>query len=260
MLKKLEILGVGITDASMRQILEYVFSSLKNNSKKGYIVTPNPEIIVYARGHSKYRSILNEADLALCDGVGLYLASILLQKHLHSRVTGVDLMEELCKESVRNAVTVGFLGGGHGIALKASKCLSEKYPGLRVAFASEEWPQGVTNGHLFMVNGTEKKKFINTHTNIRDQVSQIDILFVAFGFPKQEEFIAENLTHLPVQMAMGVGGAFDYFAGGVLRAPYVVRSLGVEWLFRLVMQPWRLRRQFSLLTFIWLVLREKFHV
>ncbi len=86
---------------------------------------------------------------------------------------------------------------------------------------------------------------------------RIDILFVAFGFPKQEEWIAKNLASLPVIAAMGVGGAFDYLSGEVVRAPRFIRRIGFEWLFRLVKQPWRLKRQKALLVFIWLVVRQR---
>ena len=85
----------------------------------------------------------------------------------------------------------------------------------------------------------------------------MDILFVAFGFPKQEQWIAENLDKIPVKVAMGVGGAFDYISGNVPRSPVFIRKLGLEWLFRLIIQPWRLKRQLALFKFIYLVLREK---
>ena len=92
----------------------------------------------------------------------------------------------------------------------------------------------------------------------RSEPQNIDILFVAFGAPKQEEWIYENLPHLPVKIAMGVGGAFDYLSGEVERAPKFVRLWGFEWLFRLIRQPWRLRRQVALLTFLLLILKERF--
>ncbi|MBI2022959.1 WecB/TagA/CpsF family glycosyltransferase, partial [Candidatus Giovannonibacteria bacterium] len=85
----------------------------------------------------------------------------------------------------------------------------------------------------------------------------IDILFVAFGFPKQEEWMHEHLGKIPVRVMVGVGGAFDYISGRVPRAPAWVQKLGFEWLFRLVVQPWRIKRQLALLRFAFLVLREK---
>ena len=90
-----------------------------------------------------------------------------------------------------------------------------------------------------------------------ETLTEIDILFVAFGVPKQEEWIYENLGKIPVKAAMGVGGAFDYISGTVTRAPYVVRVMGFEWLFRLLKQPWRWKRQMALLEFILLVFKQK---
>lgn len=85
----------------------------------------------------------------------------------------------------------------------------------------------------------------------------IDILFVAFGAPKQEMWISKNLNKIPVKIAIGVGGAFDYISGKTLRAPGFIRNIGLEWLFRLIAQPWRIKRQLALLEFIWLVIKEK---
>jgi len=85
----------------------------------------------------------------------------------------------------------------------------------------------------------------------------IDLLFVAYGFPKQEEWMAEHIHNLPVQVMMGVGGAFDYISGQVPRAPRFLRKLGLEWLFRLAVQPWRLKRQLALFDFAFLVLKKR---
>lgn len=238
-LPKKEILGVGITSASHDEILEYVLNSLRSPQEKYYIVTPNPEIIIYAARENSFKKVLNKAEIALCDGIGLYIAANVVGKGLKERVTGTDLVESICKASVREGkddvrkpVSIGFLGAGPGIALKASECLREKYPGLSVSFADAEFSQG---------------KFPET-----------DILFVAYGFPKQELFMAEQIDTLPVKIMMGVGGALDYISGSVPRAPRIFRALGLEWLFRLIRQPWRWRRQLALLTFVLLVIKERF--
>lgn len=244
MLKKIDILGVGITDASKDEILEYVFNFVSSGSEKGYIVTPNPEIITHAQAHTRYREILNKATVSLCDGVGVAIAARLMDKSLHGRIAGVDFMEEVCKESVRKGVGVGFLGGKRGVALRASECLKAKLPGLRVGFVGEEWQESGIRRSL----DTEKKT---------QGQEEVDILFVAFGFPKQEEWIAENLSKIPVKMAMGVGGAFDYISGAVPRSPFLMRAVGLEWLFRLIVQPWRIKRQLALVRFMGLVLKSK---
>lgn len=260
-LVKKDILTVGVTDASEKQILEYVFDVLKKSKKKLSIVTPNPEIVMYARRHKAYLDTLNQADISLCDGVGLFKAGQLLGTPIKERISGVDFMEKLCKESVRNAVTVGFLGGRNGVAEKAAECLMKKYPGLLIKFIGEDWDKdGFDLGKKYLVSSIsyseEKKEIPNTKYQIQT-TDAVDILFVAFGFPKQEEWIAGHLEKLPVRVMMGVGGSFDYLSGKVTRAPRFMRNAGLEWLYRLIREPWRIKRQLVLPKFLFLILRDK---
>lgn len=232
-LSSIEILGTTITTASENKILEYIFKRIEKRNDKFYIVTPNPEILTYALRHPLYRKILNDAEVSIPDGIGVLMAGKILQKKIIGRITGVDLMQKVCSEASKRTVTVGFLGGRGSIAEKTVDCLREKYPSLRVAFMNSEW---------------DKARMTEKH---------IDILFVAFGFPKQEEWIARNLETIPVTCAMGVGGAFDYVSGKVPRAPKWIRNIGMEWVFRVAVQPWRIRRQLVLPQFVIEVLKEK---
>jgi N-acetylglucosaminyldiphosphoundecaprenol N-acetyl-beta-D-mannosaminyltransferase len=231
-LPSIKILGTDITTASEREVLEYIFKRLENSSEKFYIVTPNPEILMLAARSQAFRDILNRATISLPDGIGVLMAGRILKKQIIGRITGTDLMEKICAEASKRPITIGFLGGSSGIAEKSSECLREKYPGLRVIFTGKEW------------DGTFKE--------------HIDILFVAFGAPKQEEWIFENLPKINVTAAMGVGGAFDFWSGKVKRAPALLRRLGMEWAFRLVYQPWRAKRQLALPRFAYAVLKERF--
>lgn len=234
MLKKVDILGVGITAEKKEKILEYLIHELHHGKKKLFITTPNPEIIVYAQNHLAYKDKLNSSDIALHDGAGLTFAGQLLGRGLSERITGVDFIEELCKASREKPISMGFLGGWGTVAEATAECLKQKYPWIDIQFASGELPKDGLRGKT------------------------IDILFVAYGAPKQEEWIFTHLEQLPVKAAMGVGGAFDFISGNVPRAPKVMRSLGLEWLFRLIIQPWRLRRQLALVTFVSLILQERF--
>lgn len=254
-LVKKNILGIDVSDVSKDDVLEYVFERIKNGKKKTIIVTPNPEMVVYARSHPDIKKLLNSADLALCDGIGLYLASQIIGRGVKDRITGVDMLDALCREASEKAVTVGFLGGKGSVAERTANCLMEKYPGLKVVFVAEEWgEEGFVRAKRLMINEYRLKN------NKEEIINQIDILFVAFGFPKQEQWIAEHRNKLPIKVAMGVGGAFDYLSGEVIRAPFVIRMMGFEWLFRLIRQPWRIKRQLRLLTFLWLVIKEKSRV
>jgi len=191
-------------------------------------------MLVHASRNLAYKDKLNHANIALPDGVGLFFASAFMGERLEERITGVDFIEEICKVSAEKPLSMGFLGGKAGIAEHAAECLKKKYPWITVVFADSEWPSSTVNP------------------------KSIDILFVAFGVPKQEEWIYANLRKLPVKAAIGVGGAFDYLSGSVPRAPFIVRFIGFEWLFRLIVQPWRWKRQLALIEFIVLVFKEKF--
>lgn len=234
---KVNLLGVKIDDISKGQTVTIVKEWLKEK-RKHYIVTPNPEIVVMAQKDKELIEVLNQASLAIPDGVGLKLSGDIV-----CNTPGIDVLESLVKLSADLGFTTGFLGGGNGIAEKASERLQKKYKNLKVSFAAAGG--GVNNEG-------------QAETEIK--VPSTDILFVAFGPPKQEKWIAKNLDKLDVKVAMGVGGAFDVICGRVPRAPKLVRNLGLEWLFRLIVQPWRFKRQLALVEFIWLLISKKRNV
>lgn len=227
------ILGIGFTDEKIGNILEYIEEIVKKRQKKYLVFTPNPEILVMADDNLEYKKVINSADLALIDGMGIVIAGKILGIPLKNRITGIDLLENLCSYVVEKPITVGFLGGRAGVAEEVSDCLTKKYPGLKVAFSAEELENSSLREH-------------------------VDILFVAFGSPKQELWLSKNIKNLPITVGIGVGGAFDMISGRVWRAPKILRDIGLEWLFRLIVQPWRIKRQLRLLTFLKLVIAEKF--
>jgi len=277
MIGKKNILGVDITDANQKEVLEYIIKDLENFKNKLFIATPNPEFLVLANKNVDFKNVLNKADLASPDGVGIMIAAKFVGKSLKERFAGVDLVESLCSWVAEKPITVGFLGGRGGVAEKTAECLRKKHPGLKVAFVGEEWPReslvgpvglhprptssvalfpsGARRGPSASATRNASLPSLNTKPLIPD--AGIDILFVAFGAPKQEFWINENLDKIPVKVAIGVGGAFDYISGKVPRAPGFVRGIGLEWLFRLIVQPWRVKRQLALLQFVALVLKEK---
>jgi N-acetylglucosaminyldiphosphoundecaprenol N-acetyl-beta-D-mannosaminyltransferase len=272
MISKTDILGVGITNESKEKVLEEVIALIKKG-EKFTIATPNPEILVYAKKHKPYQTLLNHAWIALPDGVGLLLAAKILGKPLNTRIAGVDFMENLCEFTAEKPLSMGFMGGEPGIAERAVECLREKYPWIRVAFVGKEWSESgfirQVKSHQVINSSSFAKGFGGTqssqdakledvrHEELKTASPTIDILFVAFGAPKQEEWIAKHLEHIPVTAAMGVGGSFDYLSGNVARAPKLVRTAGFEWLFRLISQPWRWKRQIALLEFVYLVIKER---
>ncbi|MBI4040089.1 WecB/TagA/CpsF family glycosyltransferase [Candidatus Daviesbacteria bacterium] len=171
--------------------------------------------------------------------------------------------------------TVGLLGGRNGVASQTAKRLQKLYPKLKITIA-EDGPEltGINSSESLSARGPAapvsqvRPRGLTSHAAVdsRDlssasplgiSIPPTDILFVAFGQVKQEKWITENLSEIPVKVAMGVGGAFDYISGRVPRAPIWMRRLGLEWLFRLITQPWRIRRQMVLLKFAWLTFTKK---
>lgn len=232
---KKNILGVKIDDISINKISEIVFEWLKGKGKH-YIVTPNPEILVMAQKDAEFKKILNNANLSIPDGAGLKLSG-----DIDCTSPGIDVLEALVKMASENGFTTGFLGGRNEVAKKTAERLKKKYKNLKISFAS---------GDIEVDKDGKSLKLLNKKLKLPDT----DLLFVAFGPPKQEKWIAKNFSKLSVKVVMGVGGSFDVFGGKIPRAPKWLRNLGFEWLFRLTIQPWRLFRQLTLLKYLYLLL------
>ena len=205
------------------------------------VCTVNPEFIMTARRHPACAQALAAADLCTPDGVGVLWAARLAGVRLNERVTGSDGIHRLCERAAEQGWRVFFLGAAPGVAERAAAELTRLYPGLPVAGtyggspAESDWPQ------------------------IRQRLTAApaDLLFVAYGHPRQDIWIHQHREELPVAVALGVGGAFDFVAGITPRAPLWLRRLGLEWLFRLARQPWRWRRMAILPLFALLVLVER---
>jgi N-acetylglucosaminyldiphosphoundecaprenol N-acetyl-beta-D-mannosaminyltransferase len=230
--KSSHILEVEFNTSSEEKILEEIFIRLNKNSLKTFVVTPNPELVMLAHYNKTYRNTLNSADFSLPDGIGILWASKHLKQGISHRITGIDFMKKLCSRSAKELVTIGLYGAEEGIAEQASDCLRRENPNLKISYVSHTWDES------------------------KAKAAGIDILFVALGSPKQEEWIGKHLDELPVKVVMGVGGAFDMISGKVKRAPTFMRALGLEWLWRLIIQPWRIKRQLKLVEFVWLVVKE----
>lgn len=256
--EKKKVMGVGFTIDSQDKILEYIGTIVEKGGPKTMIFTPNPEMLLLARRDTQFKTVLNSADIALPDGVGVVMASRFLKSGIAARIAGVDFIEMLIKtlnskvlKSAKQQVSIGFIGGREKVAEKAAVCLQNSYKETR----------------FFVYDGNiDAKNFTFSMTNFKEildgKVSEqgtkkLDLLFVAFGFPTQEKWINANLPHIPVSIAMGVGGSFDIISGKIKRAPKVLQKSGLEWSWRLVRQPWRIKRQLRLIQYPYFILRER---
>ena len=241
-LPNIKILGVRFDLVEFYQAAGIVCDWLKKNNKR-YIVTPNPEFVAAAQKDEEFRQILTNADLSITDGRGIQLAARFLGMPVPERIAGTDFMAELCKKFLELQIPVFLLGGENGSAEKCAKKLISDFSNLQIA--------GFFEGDAGEAGDTETANAIN-RTNAQ-------VVFVAYGAPKQEKWIARNLHKLTnIKAAMGVGGAFDYISGNVSRAPIFMCKLGLEWLWRLFKQPRRFNRIFrAVVIFPLLVLKEK---
>lgn len=223
------ILGVEVDDISKKNALEAIINLAKSEKRGKYVVTVNSEFVMKARRNAEFCRILNNADLALADGVGVVWAKLIFGGKEHDRIAGVNLVEKLCEISAKKAIGVGFLGGFDDVANMVKVRQIAKNPGLKVVFAGP--------GDLAMGYNLRLKRQLAARGGV-------DILFVAYGMGQQEFFIDRAKSQLPVGVFIGVGGAFDYLSMVKKRAPGFMQRLGIEWLWRLVTEPrriWRMR-------------------
>lgn len=243
---KINILGVLIDNLKKIEALE-VAEKFLIDGRQHYIVTPNPEMVVAAKKDKEFLEILNKADLAVPDGFGLILASRYLRRPLQEKIHGVDLMTDICRLAEQKNYSVYLLGGEEGIASKTAEKLQKLFSSLKIAGAESGGKMEISDSRFKISDLIEKINNANP-----------DVLFVAFGAGKQEKFIAENLDKMPsIKIAMGVGGAFDFISGKVKRAPKWMRKIGLEWLWRFFIEPWRWKRIFTAtIKFSWLVIKN----
>ncbi|MEK9132650.1 MAG: WecB/TagA/CpsF family glycosyltransferase [Patescibacteria group bacterium] len=277
-MKKVKILNVQFDVCTKEEALSRVFDLLKDYGEEKtesscglrpryllgsaqlrpgkQIVTPNPEMLLVADKNPEFRAVLNKAWMSIPDGIGILWASTvqeisrrsskfgryvkgfwalvsliffpkLCRKVFSERVSGVDLMEAICAESRTHKTKIFLLGAGPRVADRASEVLKKKYPGVQIVgtYCCSPSP-----------------KDFNVISPIITS-SKADVLFVAFGSPNQELWIARNLQYLDtIKIAMGVGGAFDFISGETKRAPAWMRKTGLEWMYRLAQQPSRIKR------------------
>jgi N-acetylglucosaminyldiphosphoundecaprenol N-acetyl-beta-D-mannosaminyltransferase len=238
---RLRVLSVLVDRVDPSSALSRITGLLKTGGCK-HVVTLNPEYVMRAERDSELRRIINGAELTVPDGIGIVWASRLLGEPLPDRVTGTGMLPKLCSICADEGLSVFLLGGGPGVADAAGAELVRMYPKLEIAGSSSRDPDPALDELLV--------EEINS--------SGAQLLAVAYGCPKQDLWIDRNRDRLTqVKVAIGVGGAFDFISGQIPRAPRFMRRTGTEWLFRLWIEPSRVRRMVVLPRFGWKVLRSR---
>ena len=236
-LSSVRILGVRVDDVTMAETLD-LFRAWITEGETHQVVTVNPEFVMRAQQDAGFRVTLEEADLAVPDGAGLLWASRLLGHRLRERVAGSDLLPLAAELSAAHGYRIFLLGAAPGVAERTAELLTQRYP--KAVFAGTYAGSPAESDEAEIVG--------------RIRAARPDLLFVAYGAPKQDLWIRRNAARLEVPVCMGVGGAFDFIAGVARRAPLWMRRAGLEWLHRLIQEPWRWRRMLALPRFAGAVL------
>ena len=233
---KENILGIDVCSDTYDELAVKLLQDI-DKGRKSFIVAINPEKIMKAQEDREIKSLLNQATYQIPDGIGVILASKLKKGRIRERVTGIDMMLKLCKEATNNGKRIFLYGAKPGIADEAKAKLEEMFPGILI---------------VGTLNGYEKNEEVIERT-IND--SGAEIVFVALGSPAQENWIIAHKEKLNPSVYQGVGGSFDVISGRLNRAPAVFQKFGLEWLYRLLKEPWRWKRQLELPRFLLRVLR-----
>ncbi len=254
---RIKLFQVGIdqvdSQKTIQKIEEFIISK-----KPHQIVTPDTLAILRSRKDPEYHAILQSADLVTPDGAGILWATTTLNYPLPERVTGIDVIHNLCQLATNKGYSLYLLGSYPGVARETALNLTKKYPGIKIAgtyhgyFSYEDYQNGkdIKSG-----NSVGNKKEEEIITEIKE--NKPDILLVGMGVPKQEKWINKNLEKLGVPVCIGVGGSFDVLSGRIPRAPLWMQKHGMEWVYRSIKQPNRIFRVLALFYFIWLVIVEK---
>jgi len=235
---KENILGVNVTTLDEQKLMKQIENDIQQNQKVR-IVAINPEKIMMAQQDANLKELLNESTYHIPDGIGVSIASRLSGGSIRGRVTGIGMMENLLDLANRNQLKIFLYGAKPETVHQASHNIQGKFPYLVIA--------GTLDGYV-----KDVQEVITTINAVEPH-----ILFVALGSPKQELFIKHNMEQLNVNVFQGVGGSFDVFSGNVKRAPELFLKTGTEWLYRLMMQPSRVKRQVALPLFLLKVLSKK---
>ncbi|MGQ9778131.1 MAG: WecB/TagA/CpsF family glycosyltransferase [Thermodesulfobacteriota bacterium] len=226
----------------MDQLVDIIDSFVRQPKNIAHtIVLLNPHLLLEAIKNPEYKEYIKRADIVTADGIGILLAGWLLGRRFPERVTGTDLMPRLGDLCAKKGYSLYLLGGEPGIAEKAKQSFEKKYPAIKIV--------GTHHGYF----GPEEEQTIVMEINSKGT----DILVVCMGAYKQEMFIQRHLRQLNVSVCFGNGAAFDFMTGKLKRAPVFMQRHGIEWLFRLIIEPRRLWRRYLIgnAVFLWLIIK-----
>lgn len=237
------ILNTPVDSVDMPMALEYVREAVHSRMTPGFILAVNPEKVFVLRQDAFLKNFFEEATLLIPDGIGMVKALRILRGVKLTRCPGADLMQNICKHAPENGYKIFIYGASEEVNRKSCEILAVRYPGIQIV--------GRANGFVKAENQEQLIQQIND--------SQADILFIAMGSPRQEQWMSQYASRLTsVKICQGIGGTLDTIVGTVKRAPIFWQKLGLEWFYRLLCQPSRFKRQLRCFEFALEVYKQKY--
>lgn len=233
----MDILFLNTTKKAL--LKDYLEPALQQQ-KKTFIVTANPEIVMKTKEDADYKRIVQSADYVIADGIGIVKASSIKKQPLKERIPGFELMVDLLDYADEKGLRCYFLGATEAVSEKMVETVAEHFPHLIIA--------GHHHGFFDLDDAQVAEKV---------KQAQPDLIFVALGLPRQEQWIARHLDDFDKGLFMGVGGSFDTLTGEVPRAPKFWINLNLEWFYRLLKQPFRWKRILKVFQFMILIIFKR---
>lgn len=232
-----KILDFNIFNEDKKSLMNYI-----ENIDKVNIISGNPEILFNGLNNSILKeNFKHKTSIIIPDGVGTVLASKLLKKPVKEKIAGIDVVKEVLIKANLEGKSIYLLGAKEEVLNKCVENIKNEFPNLKIS--------GFHNG-FFDLNNCE---------DIIEDIKKCNpwAIFVAMGSPRQEIFIQKVMDSVDTHIFMGVGGVFDIFAGNLKRAPRWMISLGLEWLYRVIKEPFRIKRLIAIPKFLLLVLKHR---
>lgn len=230
-MSRIDIFGIGFDSLNKDEAVKCALEIISQR-RGGYMVTPNPEIVMESWKNPELKAAVTDADLVIPDGIGIIHAANILKTPLKERVPGIDVTSSILECMGRDGKSVFLLGAKPGIAEKAAEEMKKQFPGL-------------------VISGTQDGYF-KDDAPIIERINEAapDFLLVCLGAPKQELWMSRNAGKLNVGLMGGLGGTLDVFSGAAKRAPKIWQDMGLEWLYRCIKEPWRFKRAAKLPKFL----------
>ena len=238
-MNKVNVLDIRFSNISDEELMNVLKNAFKSDSNLR-IVTPNPEIVMAANKNDDLKEMINDSTLVLKDGIGIKIAEKHKGVNGEKRQTGIETLERLLEIADENGYSVYFVGAKDEILQKAIVNIKDKFPNIVI--------KGQHNGY-FKDGSPEEEQILKDIEETKP-----DLLIAAMGFPKQEIFLTK--TEAP-KVSIACGGSLDVMSGEVKRAPRWMQKVGLEWFYRLIKDPGRIKRQIVIPVFLWKIVFTK---